>query len=203
MELYYQDDVTAIYCGDSREAPEDWRFDLLLTDPPYGVFTENGGTGEWMRYGDRVYAKDAAPGPEEILAHAGRCREAIVWGANYVGGLPGTPSWLVWDKREGDTGFTSEATLAWTTMDCGRIRMFRHYKDRGGPKLWPGALPEPLVAWSISLADSPEFVFDPFMGSGTTLRVAKDHGIRSVGIDLSERACEIAANRLSQGALFV
>ena len=44
-------------------------------------------------------------------------------------------------------------------------------------------------------------VLDPFMGSGTTLRAAKDAHVRALGIDVSARYCRMAVARLGQEAL--
>lgn len=64
----------------------------------------------------------------------------------------------------------------------------------------PAPFPLSLPARCIS-ATGAQSVLDPFMGSGTTLRAAKDAGITAIGIETEERWCEYAAQRLAQGAL--
>ena len=69
--------------------------------------------------------------------------------------------------------------------------------DRPHPTAKPIELMRALVEKCAPLAP----IVDPFMGSGTTLRAAKDCGRGAVGVEVEERYCEIAANRLAQGVL--
>ena len=62
----------------------------------------------------------------------------------------------------------------------------------GHPAPFPEELPRRLIKLFSFRED---IVLDPFLGSGTTCRVAKDLGRRSIGIEIEPRYCEVAANR--------
>lgn len=65
----------------------------------------------------------------------------------------------------------------------------------------PAPFPLALPARAIETV-APVLVLDPYCGSGTTLRAAKDAGVRAVGIEIEERYCEIAARRMGQETLW-
>ena len=75
---------------------------------------------------------------------------------------------------------------------------------RGGldASLMPHPTPRKLahVSWLVKWFGG-DLILDPFAGSGTTLRAAKDNGRHAIGIEIEERYCEIAAKRLSQEVL--
>jgi site-specific DNA-methyltransferase (adenine-specific) len=71
-----------------------------------------------------------------------------------------------------------------------------------GSHPWPKPLPlfKKLVShWSLD----GHTVLDPFTGSGTTLRAAKDLGRKAIGIEIEEEYCEIAAKRMAQTVMLV
>jgi DNA modification methylase len=213
MTPYYDHAGITIYHGDCREIlPQLGRFDLLLTDPPYGINRANGmggrgfdGFGKGIKRQPRAYLGDwdvERPEAETIKACVDGCNVSILWGGNYFADmLPVGKKWLVWDKCQTMPSF-SDAELAWTSLDGTSVKMFR-WNGSGlmaveQNRSHPTQKPLGLFKWCLSLASDAQTVLDPFLGSGTTLVAAKAMGLRASGIEMHETYCEIAAKRLSQ-----
>lgn len=58
--------------------------------------------------------------------------------------------------------------------------------------------PEAVMGWLMSIVPPGSTILDPFMGSGTTLKAAKEHGHRAIGIEVDGAFCEIAAKRCAE-----
>jgi len=199
---YYQDDAVTIFCGDCREIlPMLGRFDLLLTDPPYGI-GEHGGkarTRGVARPNHACYGWDNERPSKEtfdmIRKHSG---VQMIFGGNYFADmLPASRCWLYWRKLMG--GDFADGELVWTSLDA-VVREFTK-PNKGGNNEHPTQKPLALMTWCISLAGDVQTILDPFAGSGTTGRAAKDMGRKAVLIEREERYCEIAARRMRQEVL--
>jgi DNA modification methylase len=219
MEPYYEHNGIVIYHGDCREVlPTLDSVDLVLTDPPYGLGENRKKVLGRARKSKKVpgaqvhdygeFEWDDIPVPinllETIIRHG---KNAIIFGGNYYR-LPHSSTWLIWDKLM--SGDFAPCEIAWTNLG-GAIRRKIHcwngiqrlYNER---RFHPTQKPVDVMAWCIQVADKKskkriETILDPFMGSGTTLRAAKDLGRKAIGIEIEEKYCEIAAKRLSQEVL--
>ena len=206
---YYDDGQCVIYHGDCREIlPTLTPVEMILTDPPYGLgdLWEGGGGGDktsWRFSSDETKAWDGDI-VEGVIDLIDAAPTVIIWGGNYYP-LPPARCWFLWDKKQNDRWTTAQAEMAWTNVNR-PVRTFRMSQVEAHsemvPKTHPTQKPLSLMSWCIEMSRAnPTSILDPFMGSGTTLRAAADRGIRAIGIELSERYCEIAAKRLAQGVL--
>ncbi len=212
MKPYYEDSVVTIYHGDCRQVlPILPRFDLMLTDPPYGIGADTKSFQSRTRVRNLPVESDKSwdrPPPSWLLGMCiSHAKHSIIWGGNYFD-LPPSRCWLVWDKATPVPNY-ADAELAWTNFDnvvkltkkfwsgaCG------HERDEASDRFHPTQKPRSVMIWAIETAPQPiETVIDPFMGSGTTLRAAKDLGRKAIGIEIEERYCEIAAKRMAQEVL--
>ena len=211
---YYEDDAVTIYHGDAREIlPSLPQVDLVLTDPPYGVNTDSTRFTDSAR-GVRGYEHLRKPHPalagwEEVdLETLFRHSAQIIWSSNHFKDqLPSGGGWLVWDKRaHNGHSLLSDGELAWMSKGTG-VKIFDHVwhgfarASENSEHYHPTQKPVALMKWCLHFFPNARTVLDPFMGSGTTLRAAKDLGRKAIGIEIEERYCEIAANRMAQSVM--
>lgn len=226
MSIYYQDDLVTLHYGDCREVIADMADQsvaAVITDPPYTERThKKARTPE--RDGVEAFAPIDDGALTAILAECGRVSSGwVVATLDYrhaVGFDLAPPPGLkvqrlgVWVKTNPTPQLSGDRPAqGWESI------AYMHRSDRrsawsgGGahgnhvspippPEGHPTAKPLPLVAkWVRWFTNPGEIIFDPFAGSGTTLRAAVNEGRRAIGVELEERYCEVIAKRLSQGVL--
>jgi len=135
--------------------------------------------------------------------------EFVLWGANnYARALPfDSGGWFIWDKRCNiSSNDGSDAELAWTTL-TNSARIFYHVWDgfrrdtqKDKPRIHPMEKPVALWSWCLRFAPGASEIIDPYCGSGSSLRAAKNAGLSAVGIDIEERWCAAAAEEARQEA---
>lgn len=226
MKPYYEDSKAGItiYHADCREIlPTLAKVDLCLTDPPYKHAHMDGGG---FAAGRRFYAGNALEGLNDfnlseywpVLSEAGTmlvafCSRDLIpayAAASVANSLKFDLH--VWHKSNAIpfTANTWKSDLEYIVLLWSEKCGWKQHSQEMHSKAWLGAInqdnshpaakPVPLLQKYIAVLDA-QTILDPFMGSGTTLRAAKDLGRRAIGIEICEAYCEVAARRLQQEVL--
>ena len=155
-------------------------------------------TGAYVWCGHRQF------GPiNDMFESRGYKTRPIVW--QKACPVPAPPG-VGWDSAVELCVYAFKAGRVWTpetgTKCPNFIKADSYRHGQPGKVDHPTQKPLPTASILIERSSNPgDTVLDPFMGSGTTLRAAKDLGRKSIGIELEEKYCEIAANRLAQEVL--
>jgi len=225
MKPYYEHNGIIIYHGDCRDIlPQLDSVDLVLTDPPYKHSHMHGGRG--FASARRFYRDGALDGMNDfelsdygeyllkasIMMIAFHSRDLIVEYSALAASHKLKYDLHIWYKTNA-IPFTANTwksdieyiSLIWNKKSGWKqVEQHRHSKVYSSPinqdNAHPAAKPIPLLCKYIEILEA-QTILDPFMGSGTTLRAAKDLGRKAIGIELEEKYCEIAAKRLSQEVL--
>ncbi|KKK80358.1 hypothetical protein LCGC14_2824280 [marine sediment metagenome] len=207
VEPYFRDDAVVIYHADCRDIlPRIPKVDLVLTDPPYNSGLDYGdGTDdarpdywEWLavpinhclRLADRVLIKHSSLKVAEFQSVWPS--RILVWYKPFSSGFPLRGVATHWEPIHWLQG----EAAAWSKDVFVSPAGNSHQEATSGH---PAQMPEVLAKhWIATFASEGETILDPFMGSGTTLRAAKDLGRYAIGIEIEEKYCEIAKRRMAQ-----
>lgn len=231
MKPYFEDNKAGLtlYHGDCREVlPTLGKdvADLIICDPPYGVSWKSNRRAMSFGEMDGDRSADAALVATELaLACLREGRHVYLFGKFDLSSLKLTePVELIWDKCMNGLG---DLSIPWATsheyiqfhvhrksqanLNAGdgrlaaRLRrgsILRYQRPNSGEVRHPSEKPVDLLCELIeSSSCRNETVLDYFAGTGSTLEAARREGRKAIAIEIEERYCEIAAERLSQGAL--
>lgn len=217
MTPYYEENGITIYNADCRDVlfthPA---VDCVLTDPPYGV--NLGVKANNQRFNRQQYSSFTDT-PEVVIPLVNHVLDMCLDLAERVVMTPGTRNMFAYPEPSHVGSFyypSASGCNAWG-FSCWQPIFYYGKDPYGGVGSRPDSMmsteaaennghpcPKPIGQWlwlMNRVSRQGETVLDPFMGSGTTLRAAKDLGRKAIGIEIEERYCEIAANRLRQEVL--
>jgi len=164
----------------------------MLTDPPYGInINMNMGRlkGQPKKFEDKNWDKSVP----DFFYLLELFQNKIIWGGNYFADkLPITKDWLCWSKKTKGLDF-AEFELAWTNTGK-NARIFEHHWS-GEKKLHPTMKPVPVMAWCLEYLHSVN-IFDPFLGSGSTMVASHQLKRKCFGMELDPKYCQVIIDRM-------
>lgn len=206
MKPYYEENGITIYHGDCRNILPNLEFDSIITDPVWPNATLNLIGSDRPKQLFMEMWESVSSEIQRISVQIG------CWTPPFFLGCITLPFFRVAHLELACVGYRGRLLM---TGDAAYLFGYP-------PKLKPGrrVIPGRVMDWTSSgrdknghpcprnlkhvlwqmhwWSDDDDIVCDPFLGSGTSARAAKDLGRKFIGIEIEEKYCEIAAKRLSQ-----
>jgi DNA modification methylase len=206
-----------LMCGDStdKETVEllmnGNKADMVFTDPPYGISVvgDNGKVGADNLAKNGVYMPvkgDETTETTEIFFEV--CKELgfdkyIIWGGNYfVGFLPYSDGWVIWDKR-GDMASNNfaDGEMAWCSFHT-PVRIYKQVwsgmirEGEHGKRVHPTQKPVRLLAEILTdFTNNNDIILDCFGGSGSTLIACEQIDRQCYMIEYEAHYCDVIIKR--------
>ena len=214
IQPYYEDKYVRIYHGDCREIlPQlpDKSVDLVPTDPPYGFgrFSTDGQgfmeligdtfrlIKEILKDGHWAFVFTGTGEIKRLLNTICLDYQRLLWLYKPADCTYPYRGWLL--KSEAIALFSNGEPSPLFDRHPYRHDCYLHYTvGQEGVKGHPTVKPHAVIEDLVLRCEPNHLILDPFLGSGTTCYCAKKLGRKSIGIEIEERYCEIAANRCRQ-----
>ena len=196
-----------------REYPDKF-FDLAVVDPIYGAVKsgyshDSKSTSRLAkaRHYDEEIWKQPKTGKDYFTELFRVSKHQIIWGGNFfVEEInKNSPSWLVWDKRNGENQY-ADCELAWTSFPTA-VRIFR-YRWQGmlqenmqnkEVRIHPTQKPVALYQWIFQNYAKPGYkILDTHLGSGSSRIAAYDAGLDFVGFEIHKGYFDLQEERFQR-----
>lgn len=207
---YYDHAGITIYHGDCRDIlPDLPPVDLVLTDPPYGKLLKNHSAGKHRRPAPYLIVGDNSSDVGELVINYFHEHPIMVFASPLHTWSGSWGQVLVWDKGPavgGGGDYRKYWKFSFELILTARLGVLCGERDQAILKYWNSPTnsslhiaqkPIKLIRYLISKTMF-QTILDPFMGSGTTLVAAKQLNRKAIGIEIEEKYCQIAVERLSQ-----
>jgi DNA methylase len=179
---------------------------ILLGDPPYGigyVGLDGPKMPGMLRRRVEPIAGDDGPFDPMPAVELASCSEVFLWGGDcFYDRLPPGGSWLVWDKRASDAADAIPGApfeMCWSkkrhAREFIRVAWGGWYSREPGDaeRYHPAQKPVTVMVRVMEIAQGD--VYDPFLGSGTTMIAAEQLGRRCYGMEIEPRYVDVALAR--------
>jgi len=200
-----------LLCGDSTDSDaveklmNGQKAGMVFTDPPYGIawntnYTRfKGGMIPNKNKYSKIQNDEKEFDPSFFLAMYDQC---LFFGANCFSDKLPKGNWIVWDKRfENNEAFLADAEVAWYT-GSGAVHIIKEthqgFVSSDKKRFHPTQKPVKLFEQIFEKINAPLFLFDPFLGSGTTMVASHQLNRKCYGMELDPQYCQVIVDRMKK-----